>query len=63
MSETLFDIILGLFAGLAMSGLIHSFASMSQDDSWREQITNHGCAEFYLDTNHDRQWHWTGEAK
>lgn len=29
------------------------------DDSWRYQIQDHGCAEFYLDQNYDRQWHWT----
>lgn len=28
------------------------------DNSWREQIANHGHAEFYLDEKHERQWRW-----
>ena len=28
------------------------------DDSWREQIVAHGCAEFYLDQKNVCQWRW-----
>ena len=38
------------------------FGSMA-DDSWRHQIADHGCAEFYLDQNHERQWNWKSESK
>ncbi len=28
------------------------------DNSWREQIVQHGCAEYYLDGKNERQWRW-----
>jgi hypothetical protein len=38
--------------------IFYALLSSGIDDSWRHQIADHGCAEFYLDQNKDRQWHW-----
>jgi hypothetical protein len=43
-------ITIGFFAGL----IVH----FTDDASWRQQIAAHGCAEFYLDGNHNVQWKW-----
>jgi len=46
---------------ICAAGLMSLFWFMTQEvtnNSWRQQIADHGCAEFYLDQNHDRQWRW-----
>ncbi len=44
-------LVMSLILGLAMfNGGI--------DNSWRDQIVQHGCAEYYLDGKNDRQWRW-----
>jgi len=52
----------GFVAGVILTALIFSLVVCWQkkeiDDSWQHQIEAHGCAEFYLDANKDRQWHW-----
>lgn len=29
-----------------------------QNDDWKGKAVNMGHAEYYLDTNHNRQWRW-----
>lgn len=29
------------------------------NDSWRQQIVDHGCAGWYLDSNSKKQWNWS----
>lgn len=52
----------GFVVGIIMTAvtLVMFFAWVAKltDDSWRDQIVAHGCAEYYLDENHDRQWRW-----
>ena len=40
-----------LIAGIVLIFIVMSLAYFNNkiDDSWRQQIADHGCAEFYLD--------------
>lgn len=52
----------GFVPGVVMTALLFfvilGFLRSGLDDSWRHQIADHGCAEFYLDQNNERQWNW-----
>lgn len=53
-------IIVCFMVGFFISGVgaggqfMHAFV----DDTWRDIIANKGCAEYYLDEKHQRQWRW-----
>lgn len=59
MKETRFDAILwvvSLSAGAFMVGV--GTGNILSDNSWRDQVSAHGCAKYYLDSNNQRQWNW-----
>ena len=35
------------------------FALTATDNSWRQQIVDHGCAGWYLDSDSVKQWNWS----
>ena len=48
----------GFIVACIVNGFFMWWVTSNIDDSWRHQIVQHGCAEYYLDDNHDRQWRW-----
>lgn len=48
----------GVLLTFFLMAMLWSASVFMMNDSWRQQIADHGCAEFYLDQNHDRQWKW-----
>lgn len=48
----------GVIFTAIISFVILFWIKQAIDDSWRHQAENHGCAEFYLDSNRERQWRW-----
>lgn len=54
-NQAVLFIIVFFFIGMLIGG---GCTKQSGDNSWRDQISDHGCAEYYLDQNHERQWRW-----
>jgi hypothetical protein len=55
-----FPIIFALaFVGLFGTGLIYSITY----DKMRSEAVKHHAAEYYLDSNNNRQWRWLDEPK
>lgn len=52
------DFLVGILAGIGVTILVWGETQQATNDSWRYQIVEHGCAEYYLDKNHERQWRW-----
>lgn len=48
----------GVIVTAMLMSLVFAFSQQQTNRSWRDQIADHGCAEYYLDDNHDRQWRW-----
>jgi hypothetical protein len=48
----------GLIIGCIICFIFFWYVRKDIDDSWREQIEQHGCGGFYLDSNRVRQWDW-----
>lgn len=42
--------IVGITAGIMVASVVHF--------TWKERAVKQGKAEFYLDSNHNRQWRW-----
>lgn len=48
---------------LNVIGCVIGFTYDMVDKNWKDMAVKHKAAEYYLDSNHDRQWHWLDEPK
>jgi hypothetical protein len=58
MNDVTDGFITGLIVGGSLMFIVLNFYLKYADDSWRQQIVDHGCAGYYLDVNSVRQWDW-----
>ena len=54
----------GVMAGFVLACIILLSVFMGlviphTNNSWRQQIVDHGCAGWYLDSNSVKQWNWS----
>jgi hypothetical protein len=47
-----------LLLGVLVGGYV--FEGLA-NNRWQDEIESRGCAEYYLDENHEPQWRWTVE--
>ena len=53
----------GVIAGMVIASILWlsviGWVVPNVNDSWRQQIVDHGCAGWYLDGNSVKQWNWS----
>lgn len=54
---------IGFVVGITIGLVLLIIGVCASNDDWRDSAAKHHAAEYYLDANNERQWHWLDEPK